>query len=494
VRVGSSVTLYINGALYGSGTGLAETLDASNGAFAIGNRIGSANYWSGLVSNFKVFNTALTAAQVADLYLNPEKIVPDGVADSALKLWLPMMEGAGTTAYDGSGNGNHGTISGATWVSGIGAPVAQTALVSWNKGVNEFTYSEQFDNAAWTKISTSVTANTLTAPDGQTTADSLNSTSSTEAIYQLAQVGVNSFSVYAKAGTTTSLQLASTTGFNGRGADFDLANGTAGAVYQVGSGSVTITGGTSAIESVGNGWYRCSINGLTLTAIRAVTIANNNGNLSYIWGASAEQASTAGPYVRTGATAQTSPVLLPQGLTANKDITGVNAFESARNPYALNLDGASWGEVHDNASLDIGSAITLEAWVRVDELGIYQVILEKGQAGIGSTRGFMLRVRNNNLIQITITGDNEKQITDTAIVQGDWTHLCVTKDDLYFNLYINGSYITQATNPTGSIDNEDSLLIGNDKTNGWQVNGSNRPPPHLQPRFNGYGGIKKLQR
>jgi hypothetical protein len=102
---------------------------------------------NGEIAGFKIFNTALTAAQVADLYLNPEKIVPDGVADSALKLWLPMMEGAGTTAYDGSGNGNHGTISGATWVSGIGAPVAQTALVSWNKGQNKFDQSNDFESA-----------------------------------------------------------------------------------------------------------------------------------------------------------------------------------------------------------------------------------------------------------------------------------------------------------------------------------------------------------
>jgi hypothetical protein len=110
------------------------------------------NEWkNGQIAGVKLFNTALTAAQVADLYLNPEKIVPDGVASSALKLWLPMMEGAGTTAYDGSGNGNHGTINGATWVSGIGAPVAQTALVSWNKGTNLVQYSEQFDNAAWIK-------------------------------------------------------------------------------------------------------------------------------------------------------------------------------------------------------------------------------------------------------------------------------------------------------------------------------------------------------
>ena len=47
-----------------------------------------------------------------------------------------MQEGAGTTAYDGSGNGNHGTISGATYTHGIGAPVSQTAVIDWNKGTN----------------------------------------------------------------------------------------------------------------------------------------------------------------------------------------------------------------------------------------------------------------------------------------------------------------------------------------------------------------------
>jgi hypothetical protein len=132
---GSLLKAYINGQEAGS-TAASFDFTTASGAINLGQRVGGAFPYDGQMSNAKVFNTALTAAQVADLYLNPEKIVPDGVADSALKLWLPMMEGAGTTAYDGSGNGNHGTINGATWVSGIGAPVAQTALVSWNKGTN----------------------------------------------------------------------------------------------------------------------------------------------------------------------------------------------------------------------------------------------------------------------------------------------------------------------------------------------------------------------
>jgi hypothetical protein len=131
-----NLKIYINGSLENTQTIAGDSVKNTDTKLAIGAFSNDSNYFDGELANVKIFNTALTAAQVADLYLNPEKIVPDGVASSALKLWLPMMEGAGTTAYDGSGNGNHGTISGATWVSGIGAPVAQTALVSWNKGTN----------------------------------------------------------------------------------------------------------------------------------------------------------------------------------------------------------------------------------------------------------------------------------------------------------------------------------------------------------------------
>ena len=92
---------------------MAGSIDS--GELFVGSWPSNADFWNGLLNNIRIFNTALTAAQVADLYNNPEKVVPTGVDNTALKLWLPMMEGAGTTAYDGSGNGNHGTISGATY-------------------------------------------------------------------------------------------------------------------------------------------------------------------------------------------------------------------------------------------------------------------------------------------------------------------------------------------------------------------------------------------
>ena len=130
--------IYINGLFDNCQAATGNITDSSLYNLYIGrNNGGNERFFNGKASNVRIFNTALTAAQVADLYNNPEKVVPTGVDNTALKLWLPMMEGAGTTAYDGSGNGNHGTISGATYVNGIGAPVAQSAVMDWNKGTNE---------------------------------------------------------------------------------------------------------------------------------------------------------------------------------------------------------------------------------------------------------------------------------------------------------------------------------------------------------------------
>jgi hypothetical protein len=355
---GTTLKAYFNGVEQAS---TASTFDYANanGLFYVGRYTGGAvTYYDGEASNVKIFNTALTAAQVADLYLNPEKIVPDGVADSALKLWLPMMEGAGTTAYDGSGNGNHGTIDGATWVSGIGAPVAQTALVSWNKGVNNLAYSEDFSQYA--TGGDAVLTSGFSAPDGSNNAYKISSAASNGSVFRSGESGANYYrSIWAR---TTS----------GTGT-IDLLS-----YFENTNNTFTIT----------EEWQRFEVSTtdslVGVNNLYAVDFRNTSATLNevIIWGGQTKADSSSGPYVPTYGTAQTSPVLLPQGLTANKDITGVNAFESARNPYALNLDGASWAEVHDNASLDMYSAFTLEAWVYMESR--LKCIKHFGFSGYGS--------------------------------------------------------------------------------------------------------------
>lgn len=120
---------------------------------------------------------------------------------------------------------------------------------------NLFLQSEAFDNASWTKTSTSITANSTTSPDGTTNADTFtaNGVSTFHIIEQSFNIvsGTNyAFSVYAKKNTNNFFQIiggSSNFGLNAW-ANFDLNNGVVGSV-----GSST----TASIVNVGNGWYRC---------------------------------------------------------------------------------------------------------------------------------------------------------------------------------------------------------------------------------------------
>ena len=447
-----NANFYINGVLDESIdiSSRAGNLDSTSDLFIGADApTGSGLFYNGSISGVKVFSTALTAAQVSDLYNNPEKVVPTGVDNTALKLWLPMMEGAGTTAYDGSGNGNHGTISGATYVNGVGAPVAQSAVIDWNKGTNDALYSEEFDNFNWTKNNgASVTANATTAPDGQNTADliSFGANFNSQA-YDILSGNYSSqthtVSVWAKvASGTENFRLKCThAGIQ----DYYSNILTATTEWQRFDFSPTF--GSSA----GTGILYAVINS---TDAQARDI--------YFWGFQLEtNTSTASPYVRTGATAQTSPVLLPQGLTTGRDITGVNLFENVRKQGALNLDGNSWAEVHDNASLDMTTTATMEAWVNCDDLvAAYQIIMVKSSATswTGSYGRYVLRANQNNVNWwFDDFTANTKYYT---ISLSGYNHLVVTKDGTEEKLYINGALVSTQTGAATFTASPYSLVIG----------------------------------
>jgi hypothetical protein len=168
---------------------------------------------------------------------------------------------------------------------------------------NLLTFPIDFDNAAWVKSNTAVTANAVLAPDGNMTADFVNASgvtasgrsiriSSTPLIVNQ----VNTFSVYAKAGTLNflSLQLSNAAILtNNILAEFNLTNGTI-SVAVINSG--TATDGSASIEAVGDGWYLCKISGITDVTgtdvrtgigIREVsgTTSVTAGLGAYIWGA-----------------------------------------------------------------------------------------------------------------------------------------------------------------------------------------------------------------
>jgi hypothetical protein len=188
--------------------------------------------------------------------------------------------------------------SAATFVNSSGN-IASTA-----QSRNLLTFTQQFDNAAWTKTRSTITANTTTAPDGTSTADTLNEDSTASSTHPVSvavtlAAAAHTLSLYVKASGRSWVQLNLLSTANAF-ANFNVATGALGTV-----GSAA----TATITSVGNGWYRCTMTATTGAGANTVAIyptsADNTVSFTgtgiaslFIWGAQLEQASAATDYTR----------------------------------------------------------------------------------------------------------------------------------------------------------------------------------------------------
>ena len=107
------ISFYINGVLDAGptqalGSGGSASSSTVNGPVNIVGGYWSSAVFNGRMSDFKVFNTALSSTQVKQMYDDSKVIIPDGSQISSLDLWYAMTEGVGSVAYDGSGNKNSG--------------------------------------------------------------------------------------------------------------------------------------------------------------------------------------------------------------------------------------------------------------------------------------------------------------------------------------------------------------------------------------------------
>ena len=119
-RTSGACKVYMNGVLDVSGT-LASSI-VGNNDFSIGNGEDyTSENFDGKIADVKVFDVALSAANIKELYDDSKVIVPSNVSQTNLKGWWPLAEGAGDICYDGSGNGYHGIVSnedGDEWLTG----------------------------------------------------------------------------------------------------------------------------------------------------------------------------------------------------------------------------------------------------------------------------------------------------------------------------------------------------------------------------------------
>lgn len=238
-----------------------------------------------------------------------------GNGTSGMLLWGCQLESGVMTDYIGPT-----TTSARSTFAGItvdGTSVPNVPRIDYTGGgcgklllepqrTNLVTFSEQFDNAAWTKDATTATANAAISPDGYTNADKIFETATTDfhRIYgptiSVTSGTAYTASIFVKAAEVTTFAIEMRLTSNVIDSTFNLVTGTAT--------------GNGIIQDYGNGWYRCILTG-TATATgggrpmfflkQRSSYAGNTSNGILVYGAQFEAGSYATSYIPTLSTSVT---------------------------------------------------------------------------------------------------------------------------------------------------------------------------------------------
>jgi hypothetical protein len=228
---------------------------------------------------------------------------------------------------------------------------------------NLLLWSEEFDNASWANARSSITSNTIVAPDGTLTGDKLVE-DTTAANTHITRPSTDpsyvtgttyTYSVFAQAAERTFLQLrvSASASFS---ASFNLSTGVA---------SQATAGTTPSVTNVGNGWYRCAV---TFTATATATGATRIGLMLnettasytgdgtsgiYLWGAQLEQSTTVGEYIPTTSTINSAPRFDHNPTTGES--LGLLVEEARTNSFEWS-NSATQGETWNNVGTQLNLA------------------------------------------------------------------------------------------------------------------------------------------
>lgn len=477
----TSPTLYVNGAA-GSTVSAAAwqqiAVTSSTGVSASNVLLGQSNtsFYAGAMSNVKFFSVELTAAQIAELYANPEQALPTGVSAGDLVGWWPMSENNATfaIAIDGSPTNLGGSITGATYILSQESPLPQLGLKSNYMpmvfdGVNDIiTNIESISGLSEFSISTWILPSEVSG-NYHIISVSTGASNRTVILIQSSTIRCGVWNGSSTTGTTKSANIVA-------GKLYHVVYGYDGAAYFLYVNNVNQVGNTGpsnlvSTPSLGGGVY--FFKGVIFSAAiysKALSVSEIDSLFS---GSLPNSVTNCEAYYQNTGISNSNWVNLIdatnngsvggspttfysiEGVTAGKDITGF-PISTLNNVSELLLRGNGYALATDAATLDITSAITLEAWVKPFTVASLQSIIGKNSA-------YTLEINASGKPQFskwTSSSKGSATTTSTTLAVDVWKHIVATYDGTNCRIYIDGVLDT-TTAMTGAIDaTSTDCLIG----------------------------------
>jgi hypothetical protein len=317
--------------------------------------------------------------------------------------------------------------------------LAPRGLLVEEQRVNLLLYSEQFDNAYWTPSGTTVTANTSVAPDGTTTADTIDDglTTGLHRVFRASltmTAAAQTFSCFVKAGTGAWFQLTAFDGVTSFYANFNVSTGVVGN---------KTAAATSSITPFGNGWYRCVMTATTAataagnfqvvamdadTAIQTPSFTGANRTW-FVWGAQHEAGGGATSYIPTVASQ----------VTRVGDIANISAPNFA--PWYNQSEGTLMAEYSSFATTVAASKAVTASY-----------------DGTGNNRLMVYLFTDAPAFTATVGGATQALLSTTAVTANSVVKSAVAFRANDFAFSTNGS--VALTDTSGSLPVTNSLALG----------------------------------
>jgi hypothetical protein len=464
-RSGTSLRCFLNGS---------SILDTTNSADVDNSDPQRIGYWrnttpfDGYMDEIRFSNTARYTANFTP--------TTSAFTDDSNTLLLLHMDGAdGSTSFtDDANNDNLGML-------------IEEARTNQALHTEDFTQINGSSN-------TSATANQITAPDGTTTAERINATSSGSGFHStpsgdIASGNTYTYSVFAKAGTTSFVQISlpglpypSPTGY----ANFSLS----------GSGSVGDSSSiieSTSIESYGNGWYRCSVTATsngnqTGSGVNIIPVASSttslttvvNGDNIFVWGKQVEIGAFPTSYIKTTSASVTRSQDFAS--MSKRDSVAVSANGDAQVSTAQSKFGGASAEfdgtgdslsVTGNSAVDLSGDFTIELFVRHVNASGNQKYLDLRQIGNESTTDVLLIDTNNNF-RIFIDGSDRLSGGAGAPSINTWYHIAVVRNGTSIKYFLDGTEeldYTQSSPKDYTLDYNWVIAMNGDDRNKDFLNG-----------------------